>query len=328
MSRESNLVRARHVAYPFHAAPTETVSGAWFACDTETLDYDALVPVHVADQLYGAASGDNDTAAYAYRSAPDTLDQYGAMGAYISRYGTLSQALESATVGPSEFSGLRFRLRIDRKPWLYIDEDCDAARTSWGLYWLRPMLETVRLVAGSDWWPETIRIPRMRSVEVDSLDFAGRSALRYGSDVLAIEVCEQYLHSPLPRFRMAALSASTASRYSVPTDFLDVIRGILREDVFARNLTIRSLARGLGISPRSLQRELGRRGASYSRLVNEVRFNAATALLSESKRSITRIAYDVGYSDPAHFTRAFSRMAGMSPKVFRQNATEVHQSAA
>ena len=33
---------------------------------------------------------------------------------------------------------------------------------------------------------------------------------------------------------------------------------------------------------------------------------------------VSRIAYDLGYQDPAYFSRIFRRRVGMTPKAFRQ----------
>ena len=40
-------------------------------------------------------------------------------------------------------------------------------------------------------------------------------------------------------------------------------------------------------------------------------------LLEDSKIRITDIAMDVGYADSAHFTRAFKRWAGVTPREYR-----------
>jgi AraC family transcriptional regulator, transcriptional activator of pobA len=39
--------------------------------------------------------------------------------------------------------------------------------------------------------------------------------------------------------------------------------------------------------------------------------------LAYTKLSISSIAYALGYSDPAYFSRTFSRDAGVSPRQFR-----------
>ena len=40
-------------------------------------------------------------------------------------------------------------------------------------------------------------------------------------------------------------------------------------------------------------------------------------LLQDAGIKITEIALDVGYSDAAHFNRAFRRWAGITPREFR-----------
>ncbi len=43
-------------------------------------------------------------------------------------------------------------------------------------------------------------------------------------------------------------------------------------------------------------------------------------LLAEEERSITDIAYDVGFGDLSNFVRTFHRAAGVSPRAFRKAA--------
>jgi AraC family transcriptional regulator, transcriptional activator of pobA len=54
-------------------------------------------------------------------------------------------------------------------------------------------------------------------------------------------------------------------------------------------------------------------------------------LLLEAKRNlvytsmnISEVSYAVGFADPAYFTRFFKRLAGMSPKEFREHAESLH----
>jgi AraC-like DNA-binding protein len=43
----------------------------------------------------------------------------------------------------------------------------------------------------------------------------------------------------------------------------------------------------------------------------------AVHLLQEDTLSVTDIAHELGYSNVAHFSRAFSRVTGMSPRTYR-----------
>jgi len=44
----------------------------------------------------------------------------------------------------------------------------------------------------------------------------------------------------------------------------------------------------------------------------------AARLLADDARTITDIAYDVGFGDLSNFVRTFRRAAGVSPRGFRQ----------
>ena len=86
--------------------------------------------------------------------------------------------------------------------------------------------------------------------------------------------------------------------------------------------TIQLTARVLGMNVRKLQRRLAAVGTSHSRIVDEVRFEAACRLLGYPGRSVADIASALGYLDPAHFTRAFTRWAGMTPRAYRQQGKQ------
>jgi AraC-like DNA-binding protein len=46
--------------------------------------------------------------------------------------------------------------------------------------------------------------------------------------------------------------------------------------------------------------------------------DVAASLLLNTNRSIKEISFDMGYSNPFHFSRSFSRYADMSPRVYRE----------
>lgn len=80
---------------------------------------------------------------------------------------------------------------------------------------------------------------------------------------------------------------------------------------------VEETARVFGTSTRTLQRRLADVGLTHEALVERARLAAAAARLADTDARIVEIALDVGYSDHAHFTRAFRRWTGETPKHFR-----------
>jgi len=68
-------------------------------------------------------------------------------------------------------------------------------------------------------------------------------------------------------------------------------------------------------------RRLALEGDSYLRLVEQARFETAAQRLRDDRAKLIDIAYDLGYTDAANFTRAFRRWTGMGPRAFRRTQT-------
>lgn len=58
-------------------------------------------------------------------------------------------------------------------------------------------------------------------------------------------------------------------------------------------------------------------GLSFSDLIQQARFEIACSLLEDPDLRLADMAFDIGYSDPAHFTGAFRRWAGVTPLAYR-----------
>lgn len=90
--------------------------------------------------------------------------------------------------------------------------------------------------------------------------------------------------------------------------------------VLSGAVSIESTARALDTSVRTLQRNLSREGVDFRTLVSAARSRRGMELLRGSKMSITDIAMHLGYSSPAHFTRAFRGTTGWCPTEYRRGA--------
>jgi AraC-like DNA-binding protein len=74
-----------------------------------------------------------------------------------------------------------------------------------------------------------------------------------------------------------------------------------------------SVANKLGMSQRSLARQLQREGHTFSGLLDDVRRQRALHLVEQSRLPSNDIARLLGYRSTAAFCRAFARWQGASP---------------
>lgn len=77
------------------------------------------------------------------------------------------------------------------------------------------------------------------------------------------------------------------------------------------------VAATMGTSVRTLQRRLCAKGLTYTEVIQRARCAAAQRMLKDRRPKIGEIARALGYPDPAHFTRAFQRWTGVTPRDFR-----------
>ena len=116
---------------------------------------------------------------------------------------------------------------------------------------------------------------------------------------------------------------SAVSEQATPTEADQAFGRRVREIVVTGLLDggapdIREVASMVSTSARTLQRRLRGAGLTYAGLVQQARCEAASRMLLESDQSVSDVARTLGYSDPAHFTRAFHRWTGLTPRGFRR----------
>lgn len=88
---------------------------------------------------------------------------------------------------------------------------------------------------------------------------------------------------------------------------------------FWERIRIKDVAEAVGYSPTYVGRLFASHlGHSVSEHLRRLRINAAKTALERSEAPVSEIAGWLGYRDPANFTHAFTRAAGVSPKTYRE----------
>lgn len=81
-----------------------------------------------------------------------------------------------------------------------------------------------------------------------------------------------------------------------------------------------ALARRLGVSSRTLHRQLLAEGCFYQTLLDRVRHRLASDYLSTTTLTTEDVAAALGFSDAANFRQALKRWTGLRPNAFRARA--------
>ena len=122
---------------------------------------------------------------------------------------------------------------------------------------------------------------------------------------------------PLATVKVPGSCPDTVAPTPAGWDLASSLRRLLTAYLSDGAPPIKRAAELAGMSVRTLQRRLAQADLSYSDLVKQARFELASTMLRNTDRKIIDIAYELGYTDPAHFTRAFGRLAGLSPNEYR-----------
>lgn len=97
----------------------------------------------------------------------------------------------------------------------------------------------------------------------------------------------------------------------------DRVKWILKRLLAGNRPDILAVARQLGLSARTLQRQITAEGASFRQLLLEARQELVRQYLRQPSIEITEAAYLLGYEDPNSFYRAFRTWEGTTPAHWR-----------
>ncbi len=191
---------------------------------------------------------------------------------------------------------------------------------------LWPMLTALRRNTTSTWDPIHIECSYERPQFWRKLEEAFGAPLSFGKAANAI-VFKKHILEEAPPHRMALETLITwkdlyrMTRRRPPATLLEATRAIVRTRVAEPLTDVEGAAFLLGMSSRTLQRNLSEENVTYRQVLEQVRMERATELLQETQASITEIAFSLGYDDATSFSRAFRRWAGYPPNAVKRNGT-------
>ncbi len=99
-----------------------------------------------------------------------------------------------------------------------------------------------------------------------------------------------------------------------------IVRTRLAEMLPAGQTSAEAIAEELGLSLRTFQRRLTQENMSFKELLDAYRQEEAMRQIERGARSMTEIAYDLGYNEQSSFNRAFKRWTGTTPSRWMSGA--------
>ena len=183
------------------------------------------------------------------------------------------------------------------------------------LYDLKLMIQLVQLAGGRDWVPPEVLVSDVNARRLSLNKEFERVRIRRSDTLSCVAIPLAMLAWP-----MNALARPCALQLPNPLadSFLESLSALIGTYLKGGNMNIRLVAEMAGLSKRTFQRRLDDLQLDYSTLIDQVRLKRALSILCRPDVPVTEIAYDLGYSAPAHFTRAFRRWTALSPQEYRR----------
>lgn len=324
------LVKTRY-ATPFVTKVIETTgsSGRLFRQSglTEALldNPEARIPIHQFANLVrqSVIVSDNwDMGWYAARSL--TLNDYGELGIRLLGTQILADRIRwFCRLAGQEYSLADFKmervsdgLKFSRGP--IAGDDIERRQTE--LYILFMMMDTLRGVLGSTWSASRIFLQTFPKDSLDSLLAGMTRDVRFDQKETAIFIQTADLASNLTGFSEPdGLDTDSGPGERPGCQMVQDVEDLILTYLSDPRLSQSFLSDISGLHPRQLQRLLQASGTNFRDLLKQKRMELAIEMLKDPGVQISEISGVLGYSEHAHFTRAFKELTGVSPRQFRKH---------
>ena len=111
---------------------------------------------------------------------------------------------------------------------------------------------------------------------------------------------------------------SRADVTSVDQEFLERIESVINQELEDPTFSVQELADSLAMSTSQMTRKLkALSGRTPAQVIRSMRLEHAAQLVAGRAGNIAEIAYKVGFSDQAHFSRSFKKHFGVPPSEYR-----------
>jgi len=206
------------------------------------------------------------------------------------------------------------------RAYFYHRPSCDLANPAIrqiGWFGIMTLIGMARVFTGPHWQPIEIGLMTRHEPCLSIREQLRGTRLRHSQPCSYIALERSLLSLPPWSDEAAPSAFPTLTFKPLANDLAGSLKQILPAYIEERDLSVGFAAELCNTSRRSLQRKLGEMGTSYSEVLDHARFDVASRMLQDPDMKVLDVAHRLGYSDPTSFSRAFRRIAGISPRVYR-----------
>lgn len=293
---------------------------------TMLADPDFRVPLVACVTLLEDAAAASGCDNFGLRMAESRqISDFGMISLLISRQPDLRAALMTI---------IRFRYLVNDSIAMLLEEAGNAAIIRVEVMTDRPSRQARELamgvvfrlcgaLLGGRWQPLCVSFTHARPADSRVHSRLFRCALEFNAEFNGIVCRATELDAPNPHADAAmagyALRIVEALPRPGPPSVAREVRGALALLLPMGRATGASVAQGLGISQRTMQRALDAEGASFHDILQDVRCEHARRHVENAAVPIAQVAALLGFASPSTFSRWFSGQFGVPPSVWRSH---------
>jgi AraC-like DNA-binding protein len=187
------------------------------------------------------------------------------------------------------------------------------------------VLRLCRVLTGRNLVPQHFWISHHRSgTNSETARFVGTAmefgastdefALNFSARELPLVHADPYLNNLLLKCCEAALVNRSGNVSQLRTRVENAISSLLPHG----RVVVDDVARSLGMSQRTLARNLADEGLNFTEVLQQLRRDLADGYLGDRTLHISKIAWLLGFNDVSAFTHAYKRWTGKAPRQMRK----------
>ncbi|CAH7231514.1 AraC family transcriptional regulator [Vibrio chagasii] len=186
----------------------------------------------------------------------------------------------------------------------------------WGeVFAITYIIELITILSQSPWQPTKLRLQGHDTDIVKTL-VPSNCQLFIDHCSTAVMIPDEILQLPI---RLTAKDLSNKPAIvEWHTSFTDSVYELLQPYMKEQDLSLEEAAELLNFSVRTFQRKLKNENTTYRKIKENLMFSVACELMEEG-HTLTYISSQLGYTNISHFSRAFKRVSGLTPKIYQRS---------